>query len=260
MPQTYGDIIGRSLGDTQRGPNGNVSFNKETADKPLEAIYKGWTNNMLEVLTERLGDILVDSKIIPKVNLADKIKGETGKKAAKLFSDFTRSVGWNGAPVEFLEEWINVPLNALLVGDSKFSDMFDLDQQFTTFLTVVAMGSAMGVGQTSLMKGASAIDQQLTQRDYKSARNLYESEINEDLRKDIDQIVDNPDIDINQQSKQLHSLLSNLDDEKSGIILNYVVNKMKAEGAEITAPEQTQQPVPPEQATPTPDPQQQLKH
>ena len=238
MPQTYGDIVERSLGDTQRDQQGNVSFDKESADKPLKAIYKGWTNNMLEVLTERFGELITGSKLIPKMNMAGAVKGETAQKAMKLFGDFSRSVGWNGAPVEFLEEWINIPLNAMLVGDSKFSDMFDADQQFTTFLTVVAMGSAMGLGQTAMVRGANAVDNTTREREFNSSKKLYETEIDENTRNDINSIIES-DLDINAQSKNLQNYLSQMEGEKAGIILNYVVNKMKYEGTTEQSPEQS---------------------
>ena len=231
MPQTYADITERSLGDTQQGPNGNISFNKETADKPLEAVYKGWTNSAIEVLTERVGEILAPFVKLPKMNLAGKVAGETGEKAAQAFGEFTKAVGWNGAPMEYFEEWINIPMNALLVGDSKYSDMFDGDQQLTTFLTVVAMGGAMGTAQTAMIKAGNAIDKAEAEKDFQAVKSIYETEIDEDVRTKVNSVLDNDELSIEDQAKQLHSYLKQLDDpEQGGIIFSYITQKYKNDG------------------------------
>ena len=223
MPNTYADITRRSLGETYKDEKGNIQFDGESADNYAKAIYKGWTNGMLEVLTERLGEGVTEGlKLLPKNRFTSLLTGEAKGKVGKIFTDFTRSVGWDGAPLEYLEEWVNIPLNAMLVGDNKYSDMFDGQQQLETFLTVAAMGSAMG----SVQYASNKYDAYRVNKDYKSAKNLFDNDIEESTRNTIESLT-NGDLSVSELSQKLNGILSSMDGEKAGIVMNYVVQSMK---------------------------------
>jgi hypothetical protein len=241
MPTTYTGIIERNLGDTKQ-EEGKIVFDKTTQDNLPTAIYKGWTSSALETLTESLGGVMGDQigmlgKAI-KWNPAEKYLGAAGKKVYNAFTGFTRALGWNGAPMEYLEEWINIPLNALLVGDSKYSDMFDKDQQLTTLLTVVAMGGAMSTTSTGLAYVADKYEQQRINKDYKQAANLFETQIDPQTKAKVNSIVNNANLGYEDVSKLLHGDLSKMSAEKAGIILNYIVRKTRADSANKADTEQ----------------------
>ena len=229
MPSTHSDIIGRTLGNTERDVNGNIKFNKEEADSLPVAVYKGWTNAALEVLTERMGDAIGGfATKIPKGQIVKAISGKAGQTVAKQIGNFSKAVGWHGAPIEFLEEWINVPLNAIFVGDSEFSDMFDTDQQLTTFLTVVAMGSSMGTLQTT----AGGLSKIKSRKDYNSSVKLFNEYLTAGDKANINNVLDNNNLTIQQQSALLHKTISNIKDkEAQGAALTYVVNRYKGESS-----------------------------
>jgi len=220
MPNTYADITRRTLGDTYKDEIGNVQFDGETADSNIKAIYKGWTNGMLEVLTERLGEGLGGALVTkwPKSKLAKFIAGEGGLNATTNLSKFTKSVGWDGAPMEYFEEFVNTPLNALLVGDSKYSDVIDGKQQLETLMTVVVMGQAMKAVNATQNKMVSM----QADRDYKSAKSLFNTEIDPEVRTLITDVLES-DGSLEEQGTVLHDLLSTLEGEKAGIALNYIV-------------------------------------
>lgn len=224
MPNTFSDITRRTLGETYKDEAGNIQFNGESADSNIKAIYKGWTSGMLEVLTERLGEGLGGMLVTkwPKSKLVKFIAGEGGLNATTNVSKFTRSVGWDGAPMEYLEEFVNTPLNALLVGDSKYSDVFDGKQQLETLLTVVVMGQAMRAVNSTQNKMVSL----QADRDYRSAKALFDTELDQDVRTLITDVL-NSDGSLEEQGSELHDLLSTLDSEKAGIALNYIVQNEK---------------------------------
>jgi hypothetical protein len=149
MPNTYSDIIQRNLGEATRDKDGNIT-GFINGEKALKATYKGLTNSMLEVLTERFGEGLSPyaNKAMGKLNIGQLGKRVFGDKTNAVFGNFgkiAKAVNWDGAPMEYFEEVINIPLNAMLVGDNKMSDLLDGEQQIETFLTVAAMGSAMAI-------------------------------------------------------------------------------------------------------------------
>jgi len=257
MPQTYTGIIDRSLGQTTKGPNGNIGFDKNTAEKPLEAIYKGWTSGALEVLTERLGEGIEATKFyqkLPKARIAERMFGPAGKRAAENFGKFTKAVGWNGAPLEYLEEWVNIPANAILVGDSEFKEMFNGPQQLTTFLTVLAMGKAMGITNTA-MSAISAYGEGMRQdREDAAATKLFNDNVPEPARNQINDILNNPEISVEQQGQQLFGIINGLNNrEAQGAVINYI-STLNRWNKQQHAEQVTEATVNPEQPLPTVNP------
>ncbi|WP_163321694.1 LPD5 domain-containing protein [Draconibacterium mangrovi] len=257
MPQTYTGIVDRSLGQTTKDANGNIGFDKSTAEKPLEAIYKGWTSGALEVLTERLGEGIEATKYyqkLPKARIAERMFGPAGKRAAENFGKFTKAVGWNGAPLEYLEEWVNIPANAILVGDSEFKEMFDGPQQLTTFLTVLAMGKAMGITNTAV-SAISAYGEGMQQdREDAAAAKLFNDNVPEPARNQINEILNNPEISIEQQGQQLFGIINGLGNkEAQGAVINYI-STLNRWNKQQDAEQVVGSPVNQEQQTPTVDP------
>ena len=239
MPNTGTDILQRTLGDTKRDDEGNVTFDKSTADSTPEAVYKGWTNSMLEVLTERMGEgatkalAPVLSKI-PKTNIAGKLFGKAGEKAAETFTNFAQKVGWNGVPMEFAEEYVNIPLNAMLVGDSKYSDMFDGDQQLTTFLTVLTMGSAMTGLNAGMVAAGRVKDRKDVERDSRAAYGLARDTFDKDSFRKLTGIVGDKTISLEDQGKLLHEYIFDLPDDQAAVALNYAVAKIRQEQYDLS--------------------------
>ena len=228
MPNTYADITRRTLGQTYQDEQGNIKFDVSEADSNAKAIYKGWTNSMLEVLTERLGEGITEGiKYLPKNKFTSLLTSEAKGKTGKAISDFTKAVGWNGAPIEYLEEWVNVPLNALLVGDNKYSDIFDGKQQLETLLTVAAMGTVIG----SAKYAANKYDSYRSAKNYKSAKSLFDNEIDDETRNMVESII-NSNQSISEISDKLDQIFTNVSGEEAGIIMNYVVNSIKNTGSQ----------------------------
>ncbi len=67
---------------------------------------------------------------------------------AKAVRDFERHSQWQGTVAEWGEEAVGTALNAMFVGDSRWSDLTDADQQIDTFLGVAMMGGFMSAIKT----------------------------------------------------------------------------------------------------------------
>jgi len=108
----------------------------------VEATYKGVANNALELFTERF--------IGAKFSQLQKSMGLTmpkilspGKRT-NFFNSLKKTYGYDGFASEMVEEEVMIPMNALLVGDSKYSDLWDMHQQRELFLQVATTGVLMG--------------------------------------------------------------------------------------------------------------------
>ena len=69
---------------------------------------------------------------------------------------WAKKAGWNGTIEEFMEEQVGIGLNALLTGDSQWSDYVDGQQQLETLLQVAVMGGAINgfnTGAAQIQKG-----------------------------------------------------------------------------------------------------------
>ena len=127
VARTASDILGRNMGEVTADGRGGYEFK---GGKSLgKSIYEGEAANTLEYYTEKLGEHLQLGKWL-------------SKGAEKLgLSKLSKAIGYVGSnrwlekggvqdyPSEVLEEEANIVLNSLLVGDNKFSDLWDAKTQ-----------------------------------------------------------------------------------------------------------------------------------
>lgn len=123
------------------------TINKSAPSSILGASYKGLTNSAIEALTERVGGEFIVNKFKKLGIKADFLP--RGKYTEK-FNTFKNAIGWNGIAPEYLEEAMNVPLNAFFVGDSNYSDLWDGQQQLHTLMQVAITGAGMSIGHQGL--------------------------------------------------------------------------------------------------------------
>lgn len=116
---------------------------KENLNKSLgRSIYEGVAANTVEVLTERIGGEFIANKL---AKAGFKMPSMGNSRAAAAFRDLKKGVGFDGFIPEYIEELMVTPMNAALVGDSKYSDLWDGQQQLNTALTVAATSGLMGI-------------------------------------------------------------------------------------------------------------------
>lgn len=159
QPAMYEDITSRLAGNASVVPDedGRVQFvGMENQAGLGEAIVKGFGSTAIENFSEMSGEYLGGvgrlaskyGKKIPKVGgLIDKAEKN---QLLTGFNKFSKDLGWHGTMEEFFEEQVGTGLNALLIGDSKFSDMVDGQQQLATLLSVAAMGGAFVAGNSAV--------------------------------------------------------------------------------------------------------------
>lgn len=159
QPAMYEDITSRLAGNASVVPDkdGRVQFiGMENQAGLGEAIAKGFGSTAIENFSEMSGEYLGGmgrlaskyGKKIPKVGgLIDKAEKN---QLLTGFNKFSKDLGWHGTMEEFFEEQVGTGLNALLIGDSKFSDMVDGQQQLATLLSVAAMGGAFVAGNSAV--------------------------------------------------------------------------------------------------------------
>lgn len=159
QPAMYEDITSRLAGNASVVPDkdGRVQFiGMENQAGLGEAIAKGFGSTAIENFSEMSGEYLGGvgrlaskyGKKIPKVGgLIDKAEKN---QLLTGFNKFSKDLGWHGTMEEFFEEQVGTGLNALFIGDSKFSDMVDGQQQLATLLSVAAMGGAFVAGNSAV--------------------------------------------------------------------------------------------------------------
>ena len=69
----------------------------------------------------------------------------SSSNVAKILDDFTEQTQWNGSLGEFAEEQVGMIADALLVGDTKWSDITDIDKQLDVALGVGVFGTFMSL-------------------------------------------------------------------------------------------------------------------
>ena len=125
--RTASDILGRHMGDATIDEQGNYTF--KGGEDLATAAAKGVVSNTLEYYTEKLGGHLQLGKWLSKG--AEKVGLSKLSKAINYASSnkWLEKGGVQDYPSEVLEEEANIVLNALLVGDNKFSDLWDAKTQ-----------------------------------------------------------------------------------------------------------------------------------
>ena len=125
--RTASDILGRHMGDATIDEQGNYTF--KGGEDLATAAAKGVVSSTLEYYTEKLGGHLQLGKWLSKG--AEKVGLSKLSKAINYASSnkWLEKGGVQDYPSEVLEEEANIVLNALLVGDNKFSDLWDAKTQ-----------------------------------------------------------------------------------------------------------------------------------
>ena len=156
--KTGADIMQRHLGNLYQDENGNYKFGTfdengnllhEGGDSMGKALYKGMTAAMLENYTEKI----FGHNYGLKKGALRFMENHGMARSAEFFKNigqkewyagskkWMEKFGFNGFAEEVMEEEINIPLNALLVGDNKASDLLDPKQQMD-----IIGGMALSVG------------------------------------------------------------------------------------------------------------------
>ena len=125
--RTASDILGRHMGDATIDEKGNYTF--KSGEDLATAAANGVVSNTLEYYTEKLGGHLQLGKWLSKG--AEKVGLSKLSKAINYASSnkWLEKGGVQDYPSEVLEEEANIVLNSLLVGDNKFSDLWDAKTQ-----------------------------------------------------------------------------------------------------------------------------------
>ena len=156
LARTSADIMNRHTGKVVMDENGHYKF--EGGEGWLTAAAKGEIANTLEYYTEQLGNHLKIGKWLTKG--AERIGWS---KLSKVFgflggNKVLKLMGVQDYPSEVVEEEANIILNSLLVGDNKFSDLWDKDTQADIWggmacsIGLMQLGAGVGIGATYAKK------------------------------------------------------------------------------------------------------------
>jgi len=148
---TAADVINRHSGQVVQDESGNYRF--DGGENWGKAIYKGIANATIENYTEMLGEHIPGlGKLLGRTKLGRAVAASNwvDSKAARAIwrgtKKASRLTGVQGLSQEIIEEEINIPLNALFVGDNKMSDLLDKRTQ----LDIIG-GISLSVGATHLV-------------------------------------------------------------------------------------------------------------
>lgn len=271
--KTGADIMQRHLGNLYQDENGDYKFGTfdengnllhEGGESMGTALYKGLTSAMVENYTEKLFGHNYGIKK-GAVNFMEK---HGMNASAEFFKNigksgwYTNSKKWmekfgiNGFGEEVMEEWIGIPLHALLDGDNKFSDLGDLKQQLDIIGGMaISVGSmyAMGAGSRPV-KGIYNRAQYYRFRNKVTVADSDAQNLMGDNWADIKDKIDNATNE--QMGGVLADILRQRDTmtkEQINAAVNYGVNLMKMRGyniaktAEMNAKEITNEPTTPEE-------------
>lgn len=164
---TGAEILNRHIGTVTESDDG---FKMEGESLPT-AIIKGEISQNIESQTEFLGEHFPSSlKFIrgmahTKVgsamglrNLAAWLTNVSRTEFATTLKSYATRAGINGVFGEYLEEVAGTAENALLVGDQKFSDLFDVKQQEEVAGSVVLSCLGMGIFGTAIYSGQRGLN------------------------------------------------------------------------------------------------------
>ena len=141
--------------DEKQGTIKGVGF--EGGEDASDAWRKAFTSRTIENWSEMVGEYFSPigkavgkgfTKAFNKMGLSkvnDFIDNINSSEWVKLLDDFSERTQWNGPLGEFAEEQVGMVANAALVGDTKWSDITDLDQQLDVALGVGVFGTVMSL-------------------------------------------------------------------------------------------------------------------
>ena len=160
MPSVAADAINRQLGYVDTDIVGGGEFagtGFKDGESESEAWRKAFTSRTIENWSEMVGEYfspigktvgkgtakLLDKMKLGKVN--EFIDNINSSEWAKVLDDFTEQTQWNGPFGEFAEEQVGMVFDALLVGDTKWEHIVDLDKQLDVALGVGVFGTFMSL-------------------------------------------------------------------------------------------------------------------
>ena len=160
MPSVAADAMNRQLGYVDTDIVGGGEFagkGFKEGEEASEAWRKAFTSRAIENWSEMVGEYFspvgkavgkgfaktMDAMKLGKVN--EFIDNINSSEWAKVLDDFTEQTQWNGPVGEFAEEQVSMVFDALLVGDTKWSDITDLDKQLDVALGVGVFGTFMSL-------------------------------------------------------------------------------------------------------------------
>ena len=164
---TGAEILNRHIGTVTESDDG---FKMEGESLPT-AIIKGEISQNIESQTEFLGEHFPSSlkfirgmahtkvgSAIGLRNLAAWLTKVSRTEFATTLKSYATRAGINGVFGEYLEEVAGTAENALLVGDQKFSDLFDVKQQEEVAGSVVLSCLGMGIFGTAIYSGQRGLN------------------------------------------------------------------------------------------------------
>lgn len=162
--KTGADIMNRHMGTLYQDENGNYAFGtfddngnliKDGGEGFGTALYKGLTAAMLENYTEKVFRHTHFKRAASKA-LSSHFPKFASFMATKGAPKWMKGLGIDGLGEEIMEEEINIPLNALLVGDNKLSDLGDIKQQGDIIFGIgLSVGSMYALN--AIPKGAAKV-------------------------------------------------------------------------------------------------------
>lgn len=241
--KTAADAMGRMTGDVipTFDKDGNAQFDKtEGGESGGTALRKAFTATTVDDFSEMFGEHFSSiNKVLGKAvgKVADKIGLKSVHEAiasipssewGKAYNHFTDQTHWNGFTGEYGEELVGTAMNAAFVGDQKFSDLIDPQQQKETFLSVALMSGVMGGANIAGYRTPKYLAKQNLKTADQNAFSKFGEEWNQ-LRLQIDNAGDEGKVSI------MNNVLSDKDlsPEKKNAFTEYVARLQAYHGTNI---------------------------
>lgn len=137
-----GSFIGTGL---EGGESASDSWRKSITSRTIEN-WSEMVGNYFAPIGKTAGKITTKTFNALKLGKVNEIIDNiNSSNLARILDDFTEQTQWNGSLGEFAEEQVGMIADALLVGDTKWSDITDLDQQLDVALGVGVFGTFMSL-------------------------------------------------------------------------------------------------------------------
>lgn len=241
--QTAADAIDRMTGDVipTFDKDGNTQFDKtEGGESGGKALAKAFGNTVIEDYSEMFGEYFspinsfinkTAGKVADKIGLKkvhEAIASIPSSEWGKAYNHFTEQTHWNGFTGEYGEELVGTAMNAAFVGDQKFSDLIDPQQQKETFLSVALMSGVMGGANIAGYRTPKYLAKQNLKTADRNAYNKFGEEWNQ-LRLQVENADDEGKVSV------MNNILSDKDlsPEKKSAFTEYVARLQAYHGTNI---------------------------
>ncbi len=157
--------LARTLGDAASRHSGNAYYDVDDEGKivfggtegtvdPLKAISEAFLSQGIEYFSEMTGERF--SEVGRLIGRSPALKGIKATGLGRAMTKFIKSPvvrelrelekrgQWSGLIGEWYEERVGTMLNSVLVGDEKWSDLYNLEQQADTFMGLSLTAGLMG--------------------------------------------------------------------------------------------------------------------